>query len=73
MFSCSKNLRILISLRTLFASITSSKALWIFLIATLLPDFLSLAENTCPYAPDPTHFITLYLSSTVIIPSLLSN
>jgi hypothetical protein len=73
MFSCSKNLRILISLRTLLASITSSKALWIFLIATLLPDFLSFAENTCPYAPDPTHFITLYLSSTVIIPSLLSN
>ena len=66
-------LKILISLKTLFASITSSNALWILLIATIYPLFLSLAENTWPYAPLPTHFLTSYLSSTVIRPSLHSN
>lgn len=66
-------LKILISRNTLLASITSSKALWMRLIATYWPVFLSSAEKTCPYAPLPTHFFTSYRSSTVIRPSLHSN
>ena len=70
MLKCGYLLRILISLSTLLASITSSKALWIRLIATYWSLDLSLAAYTFPYAPLPTHLVTSYRSSTVIRPSL---
>ena len=54
----------LISLRILFASIRSAKALGIFLMATLVLVSLSWAEMTIPYAPCPITLINSYLFVT---------
>ncbi|CAD8200711.1 unnamed protein product [Paramecium octaurelia] len=57
MFSCFIVRNILISLKTLLASI-SSLTRWSFLIATFQQSgsvyFLSIANATCPYAPAPS-------------------
>jgi hypothetical protein len=63
MFSCCNRRRSLISRNVRLASVTLSKALAIFLIATFSPVSESFAEQTTPYAPLPMGLIGTYFSS----------
>ena len=63
MFSCCNRLRSLISRSVRRASVTLSKALAIFLIATFAPVSESFAEHTTPYAPLPMGLMGTYFLS----------